>query len=63
TDKQGRILVPGNLREHAGLEKDVVLAGVIDKIEVWDKERWGAQTGIDNMDDIAEEMAGLGLSI
>ena len=63
TDKQGRILVPGNLREHAGLDKDVVLVGVIDKIEVWDKERWGAQTSIDNMDDIAEEMAGLGLSI
>ena len=63
TDKQGRILVPGNLREHAGLEKDVVLAGVIDKIEVWDKERWGAQTNISNMDDIAEEMAELGLSI
>ena len=63
TDKQGRILVPGNLREHAGLDKDVVLAGVIDKIEVWDKERWGAQTNIDNIDDIAEEMAELGFSI
>ena len=63
TDKQGRILVPGNLREHAGLDKDVVLVGVIDKIEVWDKERWGAQTNISNMDDIAEEMAELGLSI
>lgn len=63
TDKQGRILVPGNLREHAGLDKDVVLVGVIDKIEVWDKERWGAQTNISNMDDIAEEMAELGLSV
>ena len=63
TDKKGRILVPGNLREHAGLDKDVVLAGVIDKIEVWDKERWQAQTNISNMDDIAEEMAELGLSI
>jgi MraZ protein len=63
TDKQGRILVPGNLREHAGLDKDVVLVGVIDKIEVWDKERWQAQTNISNMDDIAEEMAELGLSI
>ena len=63
TDKQGRILVPGNLREHAGLDKDVGLVGVIDKVEVWDKERWGAQTNISNMDDIAEEMAELGLSI
>jgi len=63
TDKQGRILIPGNLREYAGLDKDVVLAGVIDKIEVWDKDRWTAQTSIDNIDDIAEEMAELGLSI
>ena len=63
TDKQGRILVPSALREHAGLEKDVVLAGVIDKIEVWDKNRWMEQTDIDNIDDIAEEMAELGLSI
>lgn len=63
TDKQGRVLIPGNLREYAGLDKDVVLAGVIDKIEVWDKERWGAQTDIDNIDDIAEEMAELGFSI
>ncbi len=62
-DKQGRVLVPGNLREYAGLDKDVVLVGVIDKIEVWDKERWGAQTDIDNIDDIAEEMAELGFSI
>ena len=63
TDKQGRVLVPGNLREYAGLDKDVVLAGVIDKIEVWDKQRWNSQTDIDNIDDIAEEMAELGLSI
>ena len=63
TDKQGRVLVPGNLREYAGLDKDVVLAGVIDKIEVWDKQRWSEQTNIDNIDDIAEEMAELGLSI
>ena len=62
-DKQGRILIPPALRGYAGLEKDVVLAGAIDKIEVWDKERWGAQTNISNMDDIAEEMAELGFSI
>lgn len=39
-DKQGRIIVPQNLKEHAGLVKEVVIVGVMDKIEVWDLERW-----------------------
>ncbi len=62
-DKQGRILVPPALREHAGLEKDVVLAGAIDKIEVWDKDRWDAQADEGDIDDIAERLADLGLNI
>ena len=62
-DKQGRILVPQSLRESAGLEKDVVLAGVIDKIEVWDKAKWDNATDVDDIDDIAERLAELGLSI
>lgn len=64
TDKQGRILVPGTLREYAKIDKDVVFAGVIDKIEVWDKDKWNEHTNLDNIDDIAEEMAErYGLSI
>lgn len=41
-DKQGRFLVPANLRVYAGLEckGDVVLAGADDRIEVWNKELW-----------------------
>lgn len=62
-DKQGRVLIPANLREHAGLDKDVVLAGVIDKIEIWDKERWTSANDLDNIDDITENLAELGLSI
>ncbi len=62
-DKQGRILVPPALREHAGLSKDVVFAGVIDKVEVWDKEKWTAESDIDDIDDIAERLAELGLNI
>lgn len=62
-DKQGRILIPANLREWAGLEKDVVLAGVIGHIEVWSKERYDDATAFDNMDDIAEHMAELGLGV
>lgn len=62
-DKQGRILVPANLREWAGIAKDVVLAGVIGHIEVWSKEKYEEATAFDNMDDIAEHMAELGLGV
>lgn len=39
-DKQGRILVPTHLREHAGLDREVTVAGVGPKIELWDKARF-----------------------
>ena len=39
-DKQGRILVPGVLREFSELLKDVVLIGVGSRVEIWSKERW-----------------------
>jgi MraZ protein len=38
-DKQGRILIPPTLREHAGLLKDCVVLGQYDYAEIWDKER------------------------
>ncbi|RMF82103.1 MAG: division/cell wall cluster transcriptional repressor MraZ [Nitrospirae bacterium] len=41
-DGQGRILVPGTLREYAGLTKEVVVAGVFRRIEIWDRARWEA---------------------
>ena len=62
-DKQGRILIPTALRGYAGLEKDVVLAGAIDKIEVWDKKRWEKETDTDDIDVITERLAELGLNI
>lgn len=61
-DKQGRILIPPNLREYAGLEKDIVSAGVFQRIEIWSKDRWLENT-YEDMDEIAEHMAELGLSI
>lgn len=62
-DKQGRILVPANLREFAKLSKDVVLVGVASRIEIWSKEIWESSESFDDMEEIAEHMADLGLGI
>lgn len=62
-DKQGRILVPGTLREFAGLDKDVVLTGNITRIEIWSKEKWIENSNYDNMDEIAEGMQDMGIVI
>lgn len=39
-DAAGRLLLPPNLKEHAGLEKDIVIVGAINKIEIWDKTKY-----------------------
>jgi MraZ protein len=39
-DSAGRLLVPPNLKEHAGLEKDIVLIAAVNKIEIWDKLKY-----------------------
>lgn len=62
-DKQGRILIPSVLREFADLDKEVILAGVGGRIEIWSRERWEDASEYDDMDDIAEHMAELGLMI
>lgn len=62
-DKQGRILVPNILREFAQISKDVVLIGVASRIEIWSKERFEGMASFEDMDEIAEHMAELGLGI
>ncbi|MCR4610796.1 MAG: division/cell wall cluster transcriptional repressor MraZ [Lachnospiraceae bacterium] len=64
-DKQGRILLPSNLREYAQLKKEVILAGVSSRIEIWSKDRWNDSNefSADEMDSIAEDMAELGIFI
>lgn len=61
-DKQGRMLVPPTLREYAGLEKEVVFAGVGGHIEIWDKSKWDDVTSFDDINDIAEELSSIGIS-
>jgi MraZ protein len=39
-DSAGRLLLPKNLAEHAGLEKDIVLVSAVNKIEIWDKSKY-----------------------
>ena len=62
-DNHGRILLPQVLREFADLSKDVVLVGVLSRIEIWSKERWQDTNSYEDMDEVAEHMAELGLSI
>ena len=61
-DKQGRMLVPPVLREYAGLENEVVFAGVGGHIEIWDKAKWEDVTSFDDINDIAEELSNIGIS-
>ena len=42
-DKQGRIMVPAALSQHAKLGREVVVAGVYDHLEIWDRAAWRAQ--------------------
>ncbi len=59
-DKQGRILIPPGLRERAGINKNVIMVGIISKIEIWDIEAWQARAS-QNAVKIGEALASLGL--
>jgi len=39
-DTQGRVVIPEYLREYAGLNKEVVVAGLYSRLELWDKDKW-----------------------
>ena len=41
-DAQGRILLPAKLRKYAGLDKEVIINGSFDRVEIWNAERWTA---------------------
>jgi MraZ protein len=66
-DKLGRIVVPQPLRAYAGLDNEVVLAGVHSRVEIWQRQVWDEQqTAVDEdssmiANTIAEQMASLGI--
>lgn len=62
-DKQGRILVPNFLSQFAGLKKEVVLVGLYDRLEVWDKETWekSSKEAEKDQEQVAEELGKMGM--
>ncbi|MBR1866943.1 MAG: division/cell wall cluster transcriptional repressor MraZ [Lachnospiraceae bacterium] len=55
-DNQGRVLLPANLREFAGIVKDVMIVGQLDYVEIWSKERWEQRNGGEEVD--IDELSG-----
>ena len=61
-DKMGRILIPQSLLEYAGIADEVVSVGMMNRVEVWSKEKWKAYNDSElDMDEIASRMNELGI--
>ena len=62
-DNQGRILIPDYLREYADLKKQVIVAGLYNRIEIWDSEIWQQykKKTESASDEIAEKLGELGI--
>jgi MraZ protein len=54
-DRQGRIMLPGPLLEHAGLKREIVVAGVRDHLELWEPKAWRKE--LDDVGRSAEDVA------
>lgn len=61
-DKQGRILLPAVLREFAQLEKEVVLVGVLERVEIWNKQKW-KNSGTDDISAVLGRLEQTGIQI
>ena len=59
-DRQGRVLVPTKLAQYAGLAQSVTLAGVDDRLEIWDTGEWNRylSSADESFAEIVEEFAG-----
>lgn len=62
-DSLGRILIPDNLKEYAGFNKAIVIAGLFNRLEIWDETKWNKYKNDleKNSDKIAEKLGELGL--
>ncbi len=62
-DKQGRVLIPDFLKSYAGLDREVIIAGVYNRLEIWDRIRWEEykKNAEKNSDKIAEQLGRLGV--
>jgi transcriptional regulator MraZ len=58
-DKQGRVMIPAQLIEHAKLGREVVVAGVNDRLEIWDRAAWRKELAEveGSAEDVAERLA------
>lgn len=62
-DKSGRVLIPEYLRTYAGLRKDTIVAGLYNRMEIWDEATWSAYASKteEQGNEIAERLSGLGV--
>ena len=62
-DKQGRVLLPANLRRYAALERDAVIVGVGSRAEIWDTAKWQQynEESAEDVNELAEQLADLGI--
>ena len=62
-DKQGRVVLPLQLRDYAGIDREVVLAGMLTRLEIWDEKAWAEANTVGDMDEMARVMADMGIAI
>jgi MraZ protein len=62
-DRQGRVTLPPHLRQHAGIERDVVVVGLIDRLEIWSRPTWQSylEKAQKSAPQMAEQIEGLSL--